>query len=178
MLLFLLAIFCIVILVYAVKELLKKPTTYVVTLVSKKTEIYKDQMISYMTFTSNQVKFPNDIKCYTIGQNKFIENREYLLKIKDVVLEPKYIYMKQSDRIEDINEEIENKKDVKKYSTTKFFVLLTIITLVLNYMINIGLGIEIPIFITIIFIALIGFAFILKKTVDLIYNIIYPQNNK
>lgn len=67
---------------------IKPPKDFKAKLVSKKTEIYNNQEITYMEFKLiNKKKVasatPLQYLCYTYGENDLIENNFYLIKVKE-----------------------------------------------------------------------------------------------
>ena len=78
--------------VFMLYGLLARPKFYKAKLISKTTEIYKGEKITNMKF-----EIPQDcltktiIKCYTIGDNDLVVEKNYALGIKTVNLAAKYI---------------------------------------------------------------------------------------
>lgn len=89
--------------------LLKSPKKNVFKLVDKKMEIYKNKEITYMTFVISKLNDYNsdysgfdEYKCYTIGENNFCLEQEYLLSINQIVWVPINIEEYQMDIIKPV----------------------------------------------------------------------------
>lgn len=75
---------------------IKKPKGYIAKLISKKTENYNGQQITYMEFNvttdpKQQVRMQTKYKCYTIGDNNLNVDDYYILVIKEINWNPKYV---------------------------------------------------------------------------------------
>lgn len=104
----------------------KKPATYKLKLKSKTIETYKGKEITYMTFTDSKNKSHGKYKCYTIGENHFIIGKDYILKIKELNWEPKYI--------EELTDNFDDKKNniVKKLENIPIFlIIISIVDLII-----------------------------------------------
>lgn len=90
----LLAIVFFVLSIYFIFYLFKRPKGYKAKLINKKNETYHGKQITYMEFSTlyeDEDSMEADYKCYTFGDNNFITNRVYSLRIKEFNWEPKYV---------------------------------------------------------------------------------------
>lgn len=97
----LMAIVFFVLSMYFICYLIKRPRGYKAKLINKKFETYNGKQITYMEFSTlhegedeegqDEDSMEADYKCYTIGDNNLITNRDYSLRIKEFNWEPKYV---------------------------------------------------------------------------------------
>lgn len=94
---FLFALMSLVIGICCFYALVKHPKNYKAKLVNKNIEIYKNQQITYMEFSTmkkieqEEDLIPKNYMCYTIGENNLIIGKDYALGIKEFNWEPKYV---------------------------------------------------------------------------------------
>lgn len=83
--------------VYIIVNLFRPAKKYKLRLISKKEQVYKGKIITYMGFSGNKEKevfddlIDADYKCYTIGQNDLVVGNDYSVKIKEFNWCPKSV---------------------------------------------------------------------------------------
>lgn len=83
--------------VYIIANLFVPAKKYKLRLISKKEQVYKGKIITYMGFSGNKEKevfddlIDADYKCYTIGQNDLVVGDDYCVKIKEFNWCPKSV---------------------------------------------------------------------------------------
>ena len=91
--------------VFVVCSIFKKPKEYVAKLIYKKDEEYLGNKITYMHFEiiGGDVSgyIPKVYRCYTVGDNEFKINQDYVIKIKEFNQKIKFVnYLKNNTSVE------------------------------------------------------------------------------